>query len=205
MVTTTRPFTLDDLLNMPQDGQIYEILGGQLVVWNAPATNHSLVVAELTHFLMTVQDAGYGYVFPGPHAVAFDYAVHGDQSRDVTHPDLYFIKLEREDRAAYRVFEGVPDLVIEVLSPSNAERDLVEKLDIHRRNGVPHYWIVNPRDRTIDQYTLLGPQYTAGQYGKPVTLREGDILTCPLFPSISVPLSRILRNVRDRTRRPWRP
>ena len=86
MVTTTRTFTLDDLLNVPKDGQIYEILGGQLVVWNTPDTNHSLVVAELTHFLMTVQDAGYGYVFPGPHAVAFDYALRGDRSLDVTHP-----------------------------------------------------------------------------------------------------------------------
>lgn len=198
MVTTKRTYTLTDLLALPDDGQIYEVLGGELVVWNAPDSNHSLVVAELTSFLMLAQDAGYGLVFPGPHAVAFDFVSKGWAAEDVTHPDLYFLRLEREDLVAQRVLQGVPDLVIEIISPSNRERDVVEKLNIHQRNGVPYYWIVDPPARAIRQYTLLGEPFVAGRYGEPTLLRPGDKLTSPLFPEVSVAVSRVFRNVRER-------
>jgi len=94
----------------------------------------------------------------------------------------------------------VPNLVIEVISPSNTDRDLVDKLDIHRRNGVRHYWIVDPRAGAINQRALLGEAYVARAYGAPITLREGEPLTSPLFPDIATPVARIFRNVRERKR-----
>src|SRR6185437_15143342 len=135
---------------------------------------------------LQAQDAGYGYIFPGPYAVAFDFPSRGNAAEDVTHPDLLFVGRAREEVIALRFVEGVPDLVIEVLSPSNQRRDLVEKRRIHERNGVPYYWIVDPRGRTIAQYTLVGEPYLAGSYGPLVTLGVDDVLTCPLFPDIAV-------------------
>jgi Uma2 family endonuclease len=201
MVTTKRVYTLTDLLDLPDDDQLYEILGGELVVQNAPDTNHALIVAELTGVLLEAQNAGYGYALTGPYAVAFDFPRHGMAAEDVTHPDLLFVASAREAAISQRFLGGVPDLVIEVLSPYNRERDLVEKLEVHRRSGVPYYWIVDPPARAIRQYTLVGEPYQAGEYGPPATLGEGDMLACPLFPGVSAPVARIFRNVRDWPRR----
>lgn len=197
MVTTRRVYTLTDLLDFPDDDQLYEILGGELVVQNAPDANHALTVAELTGVLLEAQNAGYGYALTGPYAVAFDFPSHGMAAEDVTHPDLLFVTSAREAAISQRYLGGVPDLVIEVLSPSNRERDLVEKLEVHRRHGVPYYWIVDPRARTIQQYVLIGDPYQEGRFGTATTLRNGDMLTCPLFPDVTTPVSRIFRNVRD--------
>src|SRR6185312_16347762 len=102
MVTTKRRYTLTDLWDLPDDGQIYELLGGELVVQNAPDTNHALVVAELVGVLLQAQDAGYGYIFPGPYAVAFDFPSRGNAAEDVTHPDLLFVGRAREEVIALR-------------------------------------------------------------------------------------------------------
>ena len=65
----------------------------------------------------------------------------------------------------------------------------------YERNGVPHYWLVDLRNRTIRQYTLIGEPHRHGRYGDPVTLREGDTLTSVLFPTVSIPVAQVFRYV----------
>lgn len=60
---------------------------------------------------------------------------------------------------------------------------------------MPHYWLVDLRNRTIRQYTLTGSPYEQGHYGEPVTLWEGDTLTSVLFPTVSIPVAQVFRYV----------
>ena len=61
-----------------------------------------------------------------------------------------------------RGIEGIPTLVVEVLSPSTAQMDRGSKAQLYARHAVPFYWIVDPGSRTIDAYTLVEGAYRLG-------------------------------------------
>lgn len=145
---------------------------------NAPDINHGVVVTELTLLLGDAQRAGYGQLLSDPHAVALDYPQRAEAAIDVSPPDLFFIRSGREELwRGRRAMLGVPDLIVEVRSPSTAEEHTAggKLWDAYERNGVPHYWIADPRARTIEQFTLIGEPYVAPRYDQPVLLRKGDI------------------------------
>jgi len=72
MITAKRVYTLADLPESPED-RIYDILEGQLVVFNVPDDNHDVVVTELFTFLSWAMEAGYGRVSSATRAVALDF------------------------------------------------------------------------------------------------------------------------------------
>jgi len=197
-VVVARRYTFSDLLDLPDD-HIYDIVGGALLVWNAPDGNHAELHTELFGFLFAAQTAGYGFVYSGTRAVALDFPLRGADAQDVTHPDLFFIREGREGILGARAVEGAPDLVIEILSHTTRHEHAPGGTlrDAYERNGVPHYWLADARTRTIRQYELIGEPYVGGRYGEPVTLRTGDLITSSLFPGLSVPLAQVFRRVRD--------
>lgn len=201
-IAAHRHWTLTDLPELPDDGLTYDILGGELVVRNAPNTNHAVALIELVLFLGRAQDAGYGEVYTAVTAVALDFPARQMAAEYVPHPDLLFVRQERIGLRGWQAIEGVPDLVVEVLSPgTRTEHAAGGKLwDAYEQHGLPHYWLVDPGRRVIRQYTLQGEPHVGGHFGEPVTLRPGDTLTSPLFPDLSVPVERIFRRVRDQRR-----
>jgi len=183
MLATKIRYTFADLLEQaPDDYNIYDLLGGELVVWSSPVERHAAVVTELVLFLGEAQRAGFGYVRSAPRAVAFDYREHGLDSEDVTHPDVFFVRAERRAIMGDRCVEEAPDLVIEVLSPSTRAEDLPggRKFAIYERYGVPYYWVADVDARTITQFG-----WRDGRYGEGVVRRLGDTLTSPLFPGVT--------------------
>jgi Uma2 family endonuclease len=199
-VTAGRRWSYADLEDLPDDDQMYDIVGGELIVRNAPGPEHAEVLTELIDFLIDAQRAGYGRMYTTSSAVALDYARHGDDAQDVPHPDLFFLRQDRLDIRGKRGWEGVPDLIVDILSPSTRSRHFPggTHWQMFERNGVPHYWLAEWRSRTIRQYTLIGEAYVGGRYGDPVVLREADTLTSSLFPGLSLPVARVFRYVRRR-------
>lgn len=181
----TKVFTLTDLLEMPEDDHstdYYEILGGRLVVLSAPDEPHSSVVIELLDMLLEARRAGYGQVRTAPRAVALDFLKRGMQSEDVPQPDIFFVRKERVGILRERAVHGVPDLVIEILSPSTRRKDRPdgEKWDAYQRNAVPYYWLVDTGAHTITQY-----EFREGALREVARLQPGDVLGSPLFPGIT--------------------
>jgi len=70
----------------------------------------------------------------------------------IPQPDVIYVRKENRKILKDRV-RGVPDLVIEVLSPSTSRRDRLEKLDLYAKYGIAEYWIVDPESRVFDFYT----------------------------------------------------
>ena len=68
-------------------------------------------------------------------------------------PDILFVANERLEIVHDRGVCGPPDLVVEILSPANAVRDLRQKLALYQRHGVREYWIVDVESRTVDVWT----------------------------------------------------
>jgi hypothetical protein len=110
-------WTVDMLDAIPDDGQRYELIDGELFVTPAPATRHQQIVTELTILLGGfVKEHALGRVLAGPIDVLF-------AEGDYVEPDLVFVARGHEALLTDRGIEGPPDLVVQVLSPATEARD----------------------------------------------------------------------------------
>jgi Uma2 family endonuclease len=190
MVLTQQRYTFEQWLEVPDDGRRYELLNGELVEM-APATaNHALVVGALYAWLLRVRAAGYGLPVLGPVAVLLDAAMRRENAPV---PDACLVRLEREQIITDVAIEGVPDLVVEILSRSTRRDHLPggEKWNLYQRYGVAEYLIVDLKLRTVTQYTLRN-----GAYATPRVLGENDVLCSTLFPGITQEVASLFRDLR---------
>ena len=147
-------WTYEDYLNLPDDGRRYEIIEGVLYVTNAPDIDHQFTVMEIAFHLKTfVTRQKLGYILTAP------FEVHLSQKTRPVQPDVLFIRAEKWPAPGAKFFEGVPDLIIEVLSPSTTRTDQSIKFSAYEQTGVPEYWIANPKTCSVEVFTLSGGEY----------------------------------------------
>ena len=108
----------------------------------APTLRHQRVVGQVFRFLLDFADRSGGRAFVSPVDV-----VLADHS--IVQPDVIYVSRERAGILRQRV-EGAPDLVVEILSPATARRDLGEKLRLYAEFGVAEYWIIDPILETFE-------------------------------------------------------
>jgi len=135
------PYRAGDYFALPDEPRC-ELLYGRLLVTPAPSVRHQDVVLRLAAILLAHERSRGGRTIVSPVDVVL--AEH-----TVVQPDVVFVRAERERIVRDRV-EGAPDLVVEVLSPGTARRDLGEKLRLYAEAGVGEYWIVDPTARTFE-------------------------------------------------------
>ncbi len=141
--------TYEDYLNLPDDGNRYEIIEGVLYVANAPNSDHQWCVSELHRQISNfVMENGLGRVLPAP------FEVHLSENTRPVQPDILCVTKERWPKERVAFFDGPPDLVVEVISPSSVRLDRVIKFAAYEEHGVREYWIVNPATQIIEVYTL---------------------------------------------------
>lgn len=111
-----------------------------------PTRSHQVVLGELyTQLRIFVQERGLGEVF-----LALPVRLWPGKIRE---PDIFFIAQDHKDRIGDRVC-GVPDLVVEITSPSTLKTDRMEKFQEHAKAGVAEYWLVDPEAKTIEVFAL---------------------------------------------------
>ena len=96
-------------------------------------------------------------------------------------PDVMFFRKGNEPRWGSSNYEGVPDLIAEILSPSTRRRDQTIKMDAYRDAGVPEYWLVDPAAQTVVVYVL-----DQGKYAELVRGGAGDEVWSFVIPSFRV-------------------
>ncbi len=170
-----------DLFPEPLDDTRYEIINGELHVSRQPKAGHQFASGKVFYALeswSTTTRNGLAMAAPGV-VFAVDDAVA---------PDVIWIADERLqdgiDEAGH--FRVAPDLMVEILSPGSANelRDRELKLDLYSRYGVREYWIVDWRRHEVSVYRR---SETALHIS--LTLRDSDVLTSPLLPGFSCPIS----------------
>ena len=127
----------------------YEIIGGGKFMAPAPILGHSNIIAEiLTSIKNYCRVNNCGRVF------ADNTDVHLPDG-NLFRPDIVVVTKENSEIMNWKgAIYGVPDMVVEVLSPSTRVRDLTVKKDVYEKNGVKEYWIVDPYMRSVDVYIL---------------------------------------------------
>jgi len=140
MTVDLKHLTYDVYLAMPEMKQRYSIVDGELVMAAAPTLDHQRIVLRLALKLTPfVTERHLGEVFVAP----VDIVIRREPLR-TRQPDLLFISQERRSIMSPQVIEGGPDLVIEILSPSNTGQELQEKLEDYRTIGVREAWVISP-------------------------------------------------------------
>ena len=162
-----------DLDSLPEDGNRYELIEGELFVSRAPSLTHQIVFRFLLTLGNYLEKSPIGKVWPGPGVIFSDFSG--------VIPDIIYISNERLDKIASgdRV-AGAPDLVIEILSPGveNERRDRQAKRQLYGKYGVKEYWIVDSQKATIQIYRSAKLRLAA-------TLTRKDKLTSPLLPGFN--------------------
>jgi Uma2 family endonuclease len=143
-----RPATYEDLLNLPEN-LVGEIINGRLVAHPRPAPRHTRASSMLGAEIVGPFDKGRGG--PGGWWILDEPELH--LAEHVLVPDLAGWRRERMPRLPDTAwFEVGPDWLCEVLSPSTAREDRVEKLPLYASFGVCHIWLIDPTLRTLEAY-----------------------------------------------------
>jgi Uma2 family endonuclease len=178
--TVRRPATYQDVLDAPAN-MVAELIEGALHLHPRPSLGHSISSSTLTAELLTPFQSGRGG--PGGWWILFEPELH--LGSDVLVPDLAGWRRERMPvRPQEPWTELPPDWICEVLSPGTRRIDLTDKRRLYAQAGVPHLWLVDPADQTLEAFTLRGDEWTLI-----AALKDDDEIRVPPFDAISFPLS----------------
>ncbi len=175
-----RHYTYRDYLTWPDDVRCELIDGKVYMMSPAPLLSHQDVAGEIFRQTANQLLGKSCRTFMAPVDVRLPKSAEADEETDsIVQPDVLVVcdstKLDR------RGVRGAPDWVVEVLSPSTAGRDQIEKRRLYERHGVREYWLVHPTDRLLTMYRL-----NEGEYGKPDIVELQGITPVAILPDVAI-------------------
>jgi Uma2 family endonuclease len=177
-------FLASDIWDTPDNGKKYEVIDGDLYVTPPPHWEHQEQLSNLDYFVKNwVKSHRLGRIVQSPVGLVLD-------DENGIEPDLVFVGSERVRIIRKRGVFGAPDLVVEVLSPSTADRDRGIKLRRYAAAGVRHYWILDTDGPRIEERVLGEDGYRlVGTFG------PGEVFCPTLFPGLEIPMDEIAIDV----------
>lgn len=142
-IRSLNTWTVDDYLQL-EEGLLAQLIDGEIVMSPAPTPLHQRTLRNLYNELN--QANLKGELLFAPIDLFIDH-------KNVLQPDLVFITHSKANIVTERGIEGAPDLVIEILSPSNSHLDRSTKKRLYFEVGVVEYWMVDPRSKTVEIFT----------------------------------------------------
>lgn len=174
-----------------ESDQRYELIDGEIYLLASPSFKHQVVVNEIA-----VQFYNY---FKGKNCQSltapldirlFGCATKFEEDPNVVQPDVIVICDEEKVNEQGR-YEGVPSLVVEVLSPSTISKDMALKLNLYMKSGIREYWIVNPEKKQITQYSFSKEREIEDSQ----VLELDGTIRSTMFDGLEVPLQDIFARV----------
>ncbi|MFZ2956108.1 MAG: Uma2 family endonuclease [Candidatus Ozemobacteraceae bacterium] len=146
-------YTYKDLLNWPENERWELIDGKAFNMTPAPSRKHQEILGNLYRIAGDFLDGKSCKVYIAPFDVRLPIGDEPDSEIDtVVQPDLVVICDEKklDDKGC----RGVPDWVVEVLSPSTTEKDLTKKKTLYEFHRVPEYWVIFPNEKIVQVFDL---------------------------------------------------
>jgi len=174
-------WTEQDYFALPDTNRHVELSEGRLIMPPHPTYSHQTALQNLFIKLHAfVEEHKLGIV----RFAALPVRLWPGKIRE---PDIFFIATQHADRIGEQIC-GVPDLAIEVLSPSTLKTDRIEKFFEYARSGVSEYWLVDPDEQRIEVYTLRGGVYQLTERFKP-----GEVACSALLSGFEVSVDEVLQ------------
>jgi Uma2 family endonuclease len=182
-------WTYADWETLPDDGNRYEVIDGVIYMSTAPSSFHQWIIMHLYGYLgFPAEQKQLAYSFVAPIGVLMPGC-------EPVQPDFVLVLAARKSIIHDRRIRGVPDLIIEVLSPGNSDFDKEVKMAAYANAAVPEYGIIDPAEKTLSLYTLQQP----GTYSEPRVFKEGDTVTFACLPTIPLEISKLFADAPDTT------
>lgn len=178
-MTVQVKFTYDDYLLFPDDGRRHELIDGEHYMPPSPSERHQRIALNLAYAIAAfLKHSPVGRLYTAPFDVVFS-------NLDVVQPDLVFVSSARTSIITAKNIQGVPDLLIEILSETTRKTDEIIKRKLYERYGVQEYWIVDPELEAVKVYRM-----TPHGYSRVAELSHeaSDILSTFLLPELSISL-----------------
>ncbi|EAX48947.1 protein of unknown function DUF820 [Thermosinus carboxydivorans Nor1] len=188
-----RRYTYRDYLKW-HDNERWELIGGEAYSMTpAPSRRHQMLVGNIFAALHAYFRDKTCEVYVAPFDVRLPAAGEDpDEASNVVQPDIVVVcdQAKLDDRGCL----GAPDLVVEVVSPGTAKKDMAEKLELYEQAGVKEYWIVHPGDETVMVF-CAGED---GRYGRHKMYGKEDKLAATIFPELVIELADVFVKSGDR-------
>jgi Uma2 family endonuclease len=185
-VNKGRYFTYADYKNWDPGENRYELIYGVAYAMGGANTGRQAILMELARQIANFLTGKPCRVLPAPYDVRLFYAE--DESDDtVVQPDIIVVR--DKNKLGKEGCRGAPDLVVEILSPSNTAAEMQRKLKLYRQAGVREYWVLDPESRSLHTYLFEEDRILSRFYGAeetaPVEILPGlDIVLGPVFTDI---------------------
>ena len=155
MIVEKQLYTIDDVWEMAQDPDneniFIELIDGELLTMTRPGNTHGLLATEIALYLRLFNmehKIGQVTVESGYHPPGYRYTVLG--------PDVAFTRYDRmPERQTDKFVPIMPDLAVEVLSPSNTLADVRRKAEVYLLNGSSVVWVVQPEQQVVEVCRLI--------------------------------------------------
>jgi Uma2 family endonuclease len=155
----------------------------------APSYFHQWIILQLVRYIaIPALEQGLAFSVPAPVGVIMPGC-------DPVQPDFVVVLSSRSSIIRDRRIRDVPDLIVEILSRSNASYDKEVKLNAYARAGLPEYAIVDPRARTLSHYKFDA----SGSYPDPRVYGEAETMSLDRLPAIAVPVGKLFAGAPDTT------
>ena len=168
------------------EGERWELIDGALYhMAAAPNTKHHDVSDNTGDLVKAViQPRRLGRIYRAPFALMLS-------ERDTVEPDLLYVSAGRRHIITSRGCEGIPDLVVEILSPSNSRHDLAVKRELYARHDIPEYWIIDPIREILRALTEPIVNNGVGEYTAETRYQAGDTLTTDRIAGLAIAVADI--------------
>jgi Uma2 family endonuclease len=178
-----KSFTYGDYLNFEYEEMVELIKGKIFRMSPAPRIKHQVVCVNLITILKTTLINKQCKAFIAPIDVVLPVANKKKESaHTVVQPDIVVVCDPSiiEEQCIF----GVPDFIIEILSPHTRKKDLQLKYEVYEESGVKEYWIVMPEEHLVEVFVLEN-----GKYQRINTYTEEDEVACHTLPGLTLRLS----------------
>ncbi len=163
------------------DGVIYDMSP-------SPSSDHQSIVINLASEIRDYLKGKMCRVFTSPYDVYLD----GNESGDYVQPDITVIC--DPNKIQQKGCVGVPDMIVEVLSPRTAKKDRTIKLRSYRIHGVRECWLIEPYSQTVEVFKLQDNVFV-----EPMVYNREDTITVGIFEGLNINLQYVFENIEDRS------
>lgn len=185
---STRRITYEEYMEIVESSdQRYELIDGEVYLLASPSFPHQVSVNEIAWHFNNYFRKRHCRSLTAPLDIRlFGFATKFEEDPNVIQPDIVVVCDEDKVNEDGR-YEGIPTLIVEVLSPSTRAKDMAVKLYLYMRSGVSEYWIVDLKDKMVLQYTFTEER----DIEKLTKLEIGDIVKSSVFKGLDIPLKNI--------------
>jgi Uma2 family endonuclease len=183
MSTTTERMRVEDYYVITVEGDRKQLVDGAIVV-NDPTIRHGVLQTRILVALVAwCDEPGQGLAVPPTDVMLSDHDLYG--------PDISWVRDPDPPLNARGMFDRLPDLCVEVRSPSTWRHDLGAKRRGYERGGLPELWLVDDEEQRV--IVLRRSRPDAATFDIELELRVGDVLASPQLPGFALLLADLFR------------